>query len=245
MRVALSAAAFAAFAVGFPVATISPAHAACVPAAAPITTLDRMAAGTPLAGKKVGAGWDAVILGTVTEVRHKSPKFRYRITMNVDSTLGADLPRLYTFFGSSRGTFEFETGKAYAVPVARRGGRGPVLPTTELWVDACDPVVPVADLPAAHEVIAKTKPGYTPSPTATPSPTPSPSPSEEVLAAAVVTTPSAAPAVTVARGAHLDLPERDSLARTARALILIIGTLGLLVALIAAAESWWSRRHFA
>lgn len=215
---------------------------ACVPSALPMTALQQMADGLPLGGKKVGAGWDMVVLGTVTEVRHKLPQYRYRITLHVDSALGGDLPALYTFFGSSTATFPFETGKVYAVPLARRGAPGPLLPTTELWANACDPVVSISDLAAAHEVIARTKPGYTPPP----APEASPSPTDTQDAAPHSATPEVSgPASTAAvKAPRLTFPDQHALGRGIRRGIYTIGGLALVIALIAAGESWWSRRHF-
>jgi hypothetical protein len=224
-------------------AAAAQAAPACVPSSRPISALEQIASGVALDGKQVGAGWDAVVLGTITEVRHRSPAFRYRITMHVDSVLGPDLPALYTFFGSSKGTYPFEVGKVYAVPLARRSRGGVLLPSTELWLNACDPVVLVADLPAAHEIIARTKPGYTPSP--------SPSPTASAAAPDVVTpSPTAVPATeaeTVAVPAvhRAAFPDERELRRIATLGMYAVGALALVVALAAAAESWWSRRHYA
>lgn len=216
---------------------------ACTTPTLPITALDEMAAARPVAGKTVGGGWDFVVLGTVTEVRHKSPKFRYRITMHVDSALGGDLPALYTFFGSSRGTFPFETGRSYAVPISRRGAPGPLLPTTELWVETCDPVVEVADLVAAHDVIARTKPGYLPSPSPSPSPSASSSPTESAAQAGTsAPSPEVAKAARV-KPARVAFPSSSQLNRGIRLGAYAVGGLGLAIALIALAESWWSRRR--
>ncbi|MEP7053732.1 MAG: hypothetical protein ABI912_00605 [Actinomycetota bacterium] len=214
----------------------------CVPSGQPITVLQRIADGAPQAGKKLGAGWDAVILGTVTEIRHNSPAFRYRITMHIDSVLGPDLPALYTFFGSSKATYPFEVGKVYAVPVARHGTAGPLLPGTELWANACDPVVLVSDLSVAHEIIARTKPGYQP-PAA-----PTPAAPTEPESAAATPSPSETPsetAVAAVRASRVTFPDQRELGLAALRGVAVLGFLALLIAIVAALESWWSRRHFA
>ena len=217
------------------------AAAACIPSALPATALQQLADGVPLGGKKVGAGWDVVVLGTVTEVLHKSPRYRYRITMRVDSALGADLPALYTFFGSSKATFPFEVGKAYAVPLAARGTGGPLLPTSELWASGCDPVVNVSDLAAAHEVIARTKPGYSSPPDLSPSDSGVGAPPSSEATTDV----SKAAQVAPAQVARKTFPDPQSLRRGIRLGIYLVAAVGLVIALVAAAESWWSRRPLA
>lgn len=217
----------------------SPAAAACAPTALPDTALRQIADGVAVNGKKVGAGWEGVVLGTVTEVRHKTPKHRYRITMRIDSTLGAELPPLYTFFGSSRGTFPFEQGKVYAVALSKRT-RAPLTPASELWAEPCDAVVAVADLPAAHEVIASTKPGYQP-------PAPPKPAKAEVEVATVTEKPPVAlpPRITEVQAAPLRLPADRSMKDLVSLGAAAVAALGLLIAVVAAAESRWSRRHFA
>lgn len=218
------------------------ASAACDVSSAPVSALDEMAAGTKIGGKSVGAGWAAVALGTVTEVRHKSPKFRYRITMSVDSTLGAELPPTYTFFGSSRGTFPFETGSVYAVPLTKRSRSAEILATTELWAERCDPVVAVTDLAAAREVIARTKPGYTPLPTASPTATSSPStdPSEAI---APTPEPASAQPPRVATPPRVAFPDNRAVSVGLRVGLGSLAAVALLIGVIAATESWWSRRR--
>lgn len=218
------------------------AAAVCDMSPAPISTLDEMAAGTKVGGKSVGADWAAVVLGTVTEVRHKSPKFRYRITMSVDSTLGAELPATYTFFGSSRGTFPFETGSVYAVPLTKRSRSAEIMPPKELWAERCDPVVAVTDLAAAREVIARTKPGYSPAPTASPSTTalPTTDPSETVVAP----TPEPASAQPgVATQPRAAFPDGRAVSVGLRVGLVGLAAAALLIGVIAATESWWSRRR--
>lgn len=218
------------------------ASAACDTSPSPISALDEMAAGTKIGGKSVDAGWAAVVLGTVTEVRHKSPKFRYRITMTVDSTLGAELPATYTFFGSSRGTFPFETGSVYAVPLTKRSRSAEILPTTELWAERCDPVVAVTDLAAAREVIARTKPGYTPSPTASPTPTSSPS-TDPSAAIAPTPEPASAQPPRVPSTPRAAFPDGRAVSVGLRVGLGGLAAVVLLIGVIAATESWWSRRR--
>ncbi|MEO6715205.1 MAG: hypothetical protein ABIM89_17535 [Mycobacteriales bacterium] len=216
-----------------------PASAACAPAALPDTALRHIADGVAVNGKTVGAGWESVALGTVTEVRHKTVKHRYRITMRIDSTLGAELPPIYTFFGSSRGTFPFEVGKVYAVGLSQRT-RAPLTPATELWAEPCDVVIAVPDLSAAHEVIASTQPGYQP-----PAP---PAPAKpEVEVATVTEKPPVAlpPRQAAAQRSAVHLPEEGALKDLIKLGVLSVALLGVAIALVAAAESRWSRRHYA
>lgn len=243
MRRPLAVLLVAAVASGALLATGSPAAAACTPSTLPDTALRQLADGVPVAGKKVGTEWQYVVLGTVTEVRHRSPKYRYRITMHVDSVIGGDLPGLYTFFGSSRGTYPFEVGKVYAVPLTKRT-KAPIGPTTELWAESCDPVVLIPDLPAAHEIVASTKPGYV-----APSPTPAPTPTEtESEAAGSSPAPSAtvdAEPVAAVQDPQISVPSDLSVGLLVRRGIVALGVLALLIAIAAVAESRWSRRHYA
>ncbi|MDQ1709458.1 MAG: hypothetical protein QOG49_843 [Frankiaceae bacterium] len=224
------------------VAGAAPATAACIPTTLPATALRQLADGVPLAGKKVGAGWDLVVLGRVTEVRHKSASYRYRITMQVDSVIGGDLPALYTFFGTSHGSYAFGVGQVYAVPLARRT-TAPLTPATELWVDPCDPLVAVTDLAAAHEVVASTKPGYQPSPSPSPAPS-SADPASALPLAGTSPAPSAAPVETV-RASRLVVPKTIAVGLLVRRGIVALVVVVLLVAIAAATEHWWSHRHFA
>ena len=240
-----AAALLLAAAIAWPVAVAVGASAASTACESPtaISALDELAAGKPLAGKSVGEEWVTVLLGTVTEVRHKSPKFRYRITMAVDASLGAEVAGVYTFFGSSRGTFPFEKGSVYVVPLTRRGGSGELAPTTELWAERCDPVIAVSDLAAAREVIAKSKPGYTPTPTpsATPTPSSTPTPSEAVVEPTPLPSATVAPRMSAVPRAAF--PNDRTVQRGLLTGVVGLGGVALLIVLIAVVESWWSRRR--